>query len=165
MRNQSQDKNDDNSNFEWYKLKSTILGVREKKSGGFTIKITKSEDIKSFTILLSKILDYYKYQFMTFDIRGLKHNIKILYEKELRNIGFVVFQEHNYVFQERPKVGETVLIAIKPYIGRYERGQIKRILTSVRYHPRGYKVMLNDKEEMIGRIATVRKENHQKEIK
>jgi uncharacterized protein YwbE len=162
MRTQSKDEKED---YEWYKLKTTILGVREKKSGGFTIKITKSEDIKSFTLLLNKILDYYKYQFMTFDIRGLKHNIKILYEKELRNIGFVVFQEHNYVFQERPKVGETVLIAIKPYIGRYERGQIKRILTGARYHPRGYKVMLNDKEEMIGRIATIRKENHQKEIK
>ena len=78
-----------------------------------------------------KILEdglYYKSMYIK---TSLVDNIKILYEKELRNIGFVVFQEHNYVFQERPKVGETVLIAIKPYIGRYERGQIKRILTSV----------------------------------
>jgi uncharacterized protein YwbE len=173
----SQSKNDDNNNFEWYKLNTTILGVREKKSGGFSIKIGKinnlnnqediKEDIKSFTTLLKKILDYYKYQFMTFNtnIKGLKENIKNLYEKELRTIGFGTYQGNNYVFQEKPKIGDIVLIAIKPYIGRYEKGPVKRILTGARYHPRGYKVMLNDKENMIGRIATVRKENHQKEIK
>lgn len=162
MRTQSRDEKED---YEWYKLKTTILGVREKKSGGFSIKISQTEDIKYFVLLLTKILDYYKYQYMTFDIRGLKENIKNLYERELRNIGFGTYQGHNYVYQERPNIDDIVLIAIKPYIGTYERGHIKRILTGARYHPRGYKVMLNDKENTIGRIATVRKENHKKQIK
>jgi uncharacterized protein YwbE len=151
---------DQDRNYDWYKLESTILGVREKVSGGFSIKIHQIDDLKSFKLLLKKILEYYKYQFMTFDTRGFKDNIRSSFEKELRGIGFGTYQSHNMVYQERPNIGDTVLIAIKPYIGRYEKGKIVRVLTSARYHPRGYKVMLNDKESMIGRIATIRKKDH-----
>ncbi len=154
---------DDNQiNYDWYKLENTILGVREKKSGGFSVKIYYFENINSFKELLLKILEYYKYQFITFDTRSIKDNHKKIIEKELRSIGFGSYQSHNMVFQEKPRKGDIVLIAIKPYIGRYDKGKIEQILTSAKYHPRGYKVMLNDKEGTIGRIATIRKKNHKK---
>jgi uncharacterized protein YwbE len=64
------------------------------------------------------------------------------------------------VFQEKPKKWDIVLIAIKPYIGRYEKGNVLRVLTGATYHPRGFKVMFNDKDNTVGRIATVRKKGH-----
>ena len=151
---------DTNENYDWYKIENTILGVREKKSGGFSIKSYNIENIKSFKALLLKIIEYYKYQFITFDTRSIKDNVKIIVEKELRNIGFGTYQSHNMVFQEKPRKGDTVLIAIKPYIGRYEKGNVLRVLTGAIYHPRGFKVMLNDKDNTVGRIATVRKKGH-----
>ena len=61
MRTQSRDEKED---YEWYKLKTTILGVREKKSGGFSIKISQTEDIKSFVLLLTKILQFLLFLFI-----------------------------------------------------------------------------------------------------
>jgi uncharacterized repeat protein (TIGR03833 family) len=146
------------NDYDLYKLGDNIIGVREKKSGGFGLKVDKYGDIKSFKILISKILDYYKYQFITFDSRGIDKT----FEDELRKMGFGSYQSNNVVFQEKPKIGDTVLIAIKPYIGRYEKGKVKRVLTGAGYHPRGFKVMLNDTDGTIGRIATIRKKNHKK---
>jgi uncharacterized protein YwbE len=154
---------DDNEmNYDWYKLENTILGVREKKSGGFSVKINyfDFENISSFKNLLLKILEYYKYQFITFDTRSIKDIHKKIIEKELRSIGFGSYQSHNMVFQEKPRKGDVVLIAIKPYIGRYEKGNVLRVLTGAMYHPRGFKVMLNDKDNTVGRIATIRKKGH-----
>jgi uncharacterized protein YwbE len=150
--------------YDWYKLRSTILGVREKQSGGFTIKAHMLGDLLEFKNLLDKIIDFYKYQYIIFDTRSLNINqkklTKELYEQELRRIGFGIYQTNNFAFQEKPKVGDTVIVAIKPYIGRYDMGKIEQILTGAKYHPRGYKVMLNDKEGTVGRIATIRKKNH-----
>jgi uncharacterized repeat protein (TIGR03833 family) len=159
MRDYSEDKD---INYDWYKLESTILGVREKKSGGFSIRLQNLGNIKSFKLLLKKILDFYKYQFMTFDKRSIRVNDLKNIETELKSMDFGTYQNHNMVFQEKPNLGDTVLIAIKPYIGTYEKGKVVQILTSAKYHPRGYKVMLNDKIGTIGRIATIRKEAHRK---
>ncbi len=152
--------------YDWYKVRSTILGVREKQSGGFTIKAHLLNDLSEFKTLIDKIIDYYKYQYIIFDTRSLNINQKKLnkeeYEQKLRQIGFGTYQTSNFVFQERPKIGDTVIVAIKPYIGRYDKGKIEKILTGAKYHPRGYKVMLADKEGTIGRIATIRKKNHKK---
>ena len=41
---------------------------------------------------------------------------------------FETFQTNNYVFQETPKVGDYVMIAIKPYTGKYEKGKKLPIL-------------------------------------
>lgn len=151
---------DTNENYDWYKIENTVLGVREKKSGGFSIKSYHIDSVKAFKTLLLKIIEYYKYQFITFDTRSIKDNVKIMVEKELRNMGFGSYQSHNMVFQEKPKKGDVVLIAIKPYIGRYEKGSVLRVLTGATYHPRGFKVMFNDKDNTVGRIATVRKKDH-----
>jgi len=151
---------DTNENYDWYKIENTVLGVREKKSGGFSIKSYHIDSVKAFKTLLLKIIEYYKYQFITFDTRSIKDNVKIMVEKELRNMGFGSYQSHNMVFQEKPKKGDIVLIAIKPYIGRYEKGNVLRVLTGATYHPRGFKVMLNDKDNTVGRIATIRKKGH-----
>ena len=163
MHKQSIEKKED---YDWYKLRSTILGVREKQSGGFTIKAHILDDLSDFNNLLNKIIDFYKYQYIIFDTRSLNINqkklTKDLYEQELRRIGFGTYQTNNFVFQEKPIIGDTVIVAIKPYIGRYDKGKVEQILTSAKYHPRGYKVMLNDKEGTIGRIATIRKKNHKK---
>jgi uncharacterized protein YwbE len=157
MRASSEDKD---SNYDWYKLDSTILGVREKQSGGFAIKLYQSGDMISFKKLLIKILEHYKYQFMIFDTRSLKDNIRGEIEKELRNMKFGSYQSYNMVFQERPRKGDMVVIAIKPYVGRYEKGKVERALTGATYHPRGYKVMLEDKNNTVGRIATIIKKGH-----
>jgi uncharacterized protein YwbE len=159
MRGYSEDKD---SNYDWYKIDSTILGVREKKSGGFAIKLHQFGDIISFKKLLIKILDHHKYQFMIFDTRSLslKDNIRVVVEKELRNMKFGTYQSYNMVFQERPRKGDMVMIAIKPYVGRYEKGKVERVLTGAMYHPRGYKVMLEDKNNTVGRIATIIKKGH-----
>jgi uncharacterized repeat protein (TIGR03833 family) len=157
MRDNSEDKD---INYDWYKLESTIMGVREKKSGGFSIRLQEFGNTKSFKSLLKKILDFYKYQFMTFDKRSIHAKDRQNIETELRNMSFGTYQSHDMVFQERPKVGDMVLIAIKPYDGTYEKGKVVQILTGAKYHPRGYKVMLNDKIGTIGRIATIRKEAH-----
>lgn len=151
---------DTNENYDWYKIENTVLGVREKKSGGFSIKSYHIDSVKAFKTLLLKIIEYYKYQFITFDTRSIKDNVKIMVEKELRNMGFGSYQSHNMVFQEKPRKGDVVLIAIKPYIGRYEKGSVLRVLTGATYHPRGFKVMFNDKDNTVGRIATVRKKDH-----
>lgn len=151
---------DTNENYDWYKIENTVLGVREKKSGGFSIKSYHIDNVKAFKTLLLKIIEYYKYQFITFDTRSIKDNVRIMVEKELRNMGFGSYQSHNMVFQEKPKKGDLVLIAIKPYIGRYEKGPVLRVLTGAAYHPRGFKVMFNDKDNTVGRIATVRKKDH-----
>ena len=74
MRVSSEDKD---SNYDWYKLDSTIIGVREKQSGGFAIKLYQSGELTSFKKILLKILEHYKYQFMIFDTRSLKDNIKV----------------------------------------------------------------------------------------
>jgi hypothetical protein len=50
-------------------------------------------------------------------------------------------------------------------VGRYEKGKIKRVLTGKPFHPRGFKVMLGDREETIGRIATIRKRGHKHSVK
>ncbi len=156
-----------NELYDWYKMESIIIGVREKKMGGFSIKIHENNlelNLKSIKTLITKIVDYYKYQFMTFDSRNISDKYRKNIDQILREIGFGKYQSHNYAYQERPKVGDKVLIAIKPYNGVYEKGKIARILTSAQYHPRGFKVMLNDKAGTIGRISTFRKEVHRKEI-
>ena len=94
---------DTNENYDWYKIENTVLGVREKKSGGFSIKSYHIDSVKAFKTLLLKIIEYYKYQFITFDTRSIKDNVKIMVEKELRNMGFGSYQSHNMVFQEKPK--------------------------------------------------------------
>ena len=157
MRVSSEDKD---TNYDWYKLDSTIIGVREKQSGGFAIKLYQSGELTSFKKLLLKILGHYKYQFMIFDTRSLKDNIRGVFEKELRNMNFGTYQSYNMVFQERPRKGDIVVIAIKPYVGRYEKGKVERVLTGAMYHPRGYKVMLEDKNNTVGRIATIIKKGH-----
>jgi uncharacterized protein YwbE len=148
----------DNKNYDWYKIHNTIIGAREKASGGIGLKIFEYGTINDFIILITKIIDYYKYQYITFDSRNLIHE----YERELYKFGFGSYQNNNLVYQSKPRIGDNVLIAIKPYVGRYENGGVKRVLTGARFHPRGFKVMLNDKNETIGRIATVIKKNHKK---
>lgn len=146
----------DNKNYDWYKIGNTILGAREKTSGGIGVKIFEYGTIKDFINLIGKIIEYYKYQFITFDSRNLTSE----YEKELYKIGFGSYQNNHLVYQYKPRIGDNVLIAIKPYVGRYEKGNVKRVLTGARFHPRGFKVMLNDKNETIGRIATIIKKKH-----
>jgi uncharacterized protein YwbE len=152
---------ENDGDFEWYKNKSCIIGVREKRSGGFSIKVNQYGTLEDFRKLLGLILDFYRYQYMTFDPRGLKDP----FTKELNDIGFRPYQRFPLSFQERPKIGAIVLIAIKPYVGRYEKGKIKRVLTGKPFHPRGFKVMLANKEETIGRIATIRKKGHKHTVK
>lgn len=147
--------------FDWYKNQSCIMGVREKKSGGFSLRVYKYGTLPDFKKLVGLILDYYRYQFITYDTRGLNEPFR----KELTSIGFKTYQRHPMAFQERPKVGAIVLIAIKPYTGRYEKGKINRILTGKPFHPRGFKVMLADRDGTIGRIATLRKKGHKHSIK
>ena len=142
--------------FDWYKLESNILGVREKASGGFAIKPKQLGTVNIFKELLDKIIDYYRFQYLTFDSRGVPNE----YLKELKNLKFETFQTNNYVFQEKPKIGDMVVIAIKPYDGKYEKGKIKAILTNIKYHPRGVKVVLDNKNSTIGRIATIFKKAH-----
>jgi uncharacterized protein YtpQ (UPF0354 family) len=48
-------------------------------------------------------------------------------------MNFESFQSNNYVFQEKPKIGDIVLIAIKPYVGKYEKGKIKAMEEFIRY--------------------------------
>ena len=146
----------DNKNYDWYKIGNTILGAREKASGGIGLKIFEYGTIRDFIILIGKITEYYKYQYITFDSRNLASE----YEKELYKFGFGSYQNNNLVYQVKPRISDKVLIAIKPYVGRYETGIVKRVLTGARFHPRGFKVMLNDKNETIGRIATIVKKNH-----
>jgi uncharacterized repeat protein (TIGR03833 family) len=162
--NKSEDKIID---YKWFKIGDVILGVREKTTGGFSIRVNqyhlgneKGIDLGSFKSLLTKILKYYRYQFMTFDMRGIRNNDRGIIQKELNEIGFGEYSSHNVVFQERPVIGDSVLVAIKPYVGRYEKGKIAKVLTGARYHPRGYKVMFAN--GIVGRIATIVKEKHQK---
>jgi uncharacterized repeat protein (TIGR03833 family) len=49
-----------------------------------------------------------------------------------------------------PKIGEKVQIAIKPYKGKIAKGIVKKVLTKVKYHTRGHKVLLESGE--IGRV-------------
>ena len=52
----------------------------------------------------------------------------------------------------QPKVGDTVVIIIKPYKNNVTvRGIVKRVLTRRKYHSRGHKVELRD--GTIGRIV------------
>jgi uncharacterized repeat protein (TIGR03833 family) len=139
--------------FDWYKYESNLIGVRERKSGGYAIKPKQIGTISSFKTLIEKIIKYYRFQYLTFD----SHSVPIEYLNELKAMKFETFQTNNYVFQETPKVGDYVMIAIKPYTGKYEKGKIKAILTNIKYHPRGVKVVLNDKNSTIGRIATLEK--------
>jgi uncharacterized repeat protein (TIGR03833 family) len=148
----------DNKNYDWYKIGNTIIGAREKVSGGFGLKVFELGSITTFINLIKKIIEYYQYQFITFDSRNLTYDFEI----ELRKFGFDSYQNYNMVYQSKPRIGDSVLIAIKPYIGRYESGIVKRVLTGAKFHPRGFKVMLNDKNETIGRIATIIKKNHKK---
>jgi len=147
--------------FDWYKNKSCIMGVREKKSGGFSLRVHQYGTLDDFRKIIGLILDYYRYQFITYDTRGLKEPFK----KELTSMGFKSYQRHPVAFQERPKIGAIVLIAIKPYVGRYEKGKIQRVLTGAPFHPRGYKVMLGNRDGSIGRIATIRKKGHKHSFK
>jgi uncharacterized repeat protein (TIGR03833 family) len=143
-------------NFDWFQYRSNIIGVREKNSGGFAIKPKQIGSLSSFKILIEKIIKYYRFQYLTFDSRGVPQK----YLDELKNKNFESFQSNNYVFQEKPKIGDLVLIAIKPYTGQYEKGKIKALLTNIKYHPRGVKVVLDNKNATVGRIATIVKKNH-----
>jgi uncharacterized repeat protein (TIGR03833 family) len=49
-----------------------------------------------------------------------------------------------------PKIGDKVQIAIKPYKGKIAKGIVKKVLTKVKYHTRGHKVLLESGE--IGRV-------------
>jgi hypothetical protein len=80
--------------YDWYQLESTILGVREKNTGGFGIKPKQLGSVKSFITLLKKIINYYKYQYLSFDSRGIPDE----YLKELKDLEFETFQKNNYVF-------------------------------------------------------------------
>ena len=142
-------------NFNWYKIDSTIMGVVEKNTGGYDIKIMKNGDIKSFLKLINEILDYYKFQYLTINTQNIPNE----YVKELKKLNFESFQKNNYVFQEQPKVGDNVIIAIKPYDGKYEKGNIYLVFTNAKYHPRGFKVVLDGPKSIIGRIALVKKEH------
>jgi uncharacterized repeat protein (TIGR03833 family) len=144
-----------NDTFDWYKIDSTIMGIAEKDTGGYMIKVAKIGEIESFVKLIKEILDYYKFQYLTLDSTSIPDE----YLKELKKLHFKTFQENNYVFQEQPKIGDTVIIAIKPYEGKYDQGKIKAILTNVKYHPRGVKVVLDDSKSTVGRIALVKKEH------
>ena len=59
----------------------------------------------------------------------------------------------NPVWHEmQPKVGDTVVIIIKPYKNNVTvRGIVKRVLTRRKYHSRGHKVELRN--GTIGRIV------------
>ncbi len=140
----------DNKNYDWYQIGDTIIGARNKASGGIGLKIFENGNVQNFINLIKKIIEHFKYKFITFDSRNLSSD----FEKELRKIGFGSYQNQNMVFQDKPRIGDLVLIAIKPYVGRYENGKVKRVLTGARYHPRGFKVMLNDKNETIGRVES-----------
>ena len=53
--------------------------------------------------------------------------------------------------QIKPKVGDKVIIIIKPYHKNITKtGIVKRVLTKKKYHSRGHKVMLKDNS--VGRI-------------
>lgn len=57
----------------------------------------------------------------------------------------------------RPKVGDKVKIAIKPYKGRTEIGIVKNVLTKRKFHSRGHKVRLQS--GTIGRVVRIIKRN------
>ena len=124
-------------NFDWFQYKSNIIGVREKNSGGFAIKPKQIGSVSSFKVLIEKIIKYYRFQYLTFDSRGVTQK----YLDELT-------------------LPASLLLLPKPYVGKYEKGKIKAILTNIKYHPRGVKVVLDDKNSTIGRIATIVKKNH-----
>jgi uncharacterized repeat protein (TIGR03833 family) len=142
-----------NDMFDWYKIDSTIMGVAEKDTGGYMIKVSRIGKIDSFVKLIKEIIDYYKFQYLTLDSTDIPNE----YTKELKKLYFETFQKNNYVFQEQPKIGDQVIIAIKPYEGKYMQGKIKMLLTNVKYHPRGVKVVLDDTKSTVGRIAIIKK--------
>lgn len=53
-------------------------------------------------------------------------------------------------FSKKPKVGDFVIISIKPYRGKTVSGIVKKVLTKRKYHSRGHKVLLESGE--IGRV-------------
>jgi uncharacterized repeat protein (TIGR03833 family) len=54
----------------------------------------------------------------------------------------------------KPKVGDSVIIIIKPYHKKiYKKGIVKRVLTKKKFHSRGHKVQLTN--NIIGRIIKI----------
>lgn len=137
-----------------YTYKNNKIAVYPLSTGGYSIKIVrKSNDpnrMEHFGKLINGILDRYAYQYLVFQVRGLEDE----YLDIIKKIGFIQ-ESRGLIYQEKPKIGYWVLIAIKPYTGDYAQGYVKRILTGKGFHPRGFKVMLNDTKETVGRLAVI----------
>jgi uncharacterized protein YwbE len=136
-----------------YTYKDIIIVVNPLSSGGFSLNVSKINNISSkiyFDKLVNNIIDRYPYQYLIFNIRTLdKEYINILHK-----IGFVE-TNRGLVYQEKPKIGHWALIAIKPYTGDYAQGYVKNVLTNKGFHPRGFKLKLNDEKETVGRVAVI----------
>lgn len=137
-----------------YIYKNTTLTVYPLSSGGYSIKFVQENnqvDNKiDFDKLVNSVIDKYPYQYLVFQIRNLPKE----YLEVLKKIGF---RETNrgLVYQEKPKIGHWALVAIKPYVGDYAQGYVKQVLTSKGFHPRGFKLKLNDEKETVGRVAVI----------
>jgi len=139
-----------------YVYKNIIIVVYPLSSGGFSIKVNKLDSINNqelkihFNKLINNIIDRYPYQYLIFIVNNLhKEYIEIL-----NKIGFVE-TNRGFVYQEKPKIGHWALVAIKPYNGDYAQGYVKNVLTSKGFHPRGFKLKLNDEKETVGRVAVI----------
>jgi len=133
-----------------YTYKTSQIYIYPQSSGGYSAKMILPGSGHDFHKLVNLILDRYTYQYFIFQTRNLGSEQTDI----LKKIGFVS-HSNSFVYQEKPKLGYWVLIAIKPYVGDYAQGYVKRILTGNGFHPRGFKVMLNDESETVGRLATI----------
>lgn len=137
-----------------YIYKNITLAVYPLASGGFSIKLRQKSNHQDaethFNKLVNGVLDRYPYQYLVFQVRGLPKE----YLSVVKKIGF---QEtsRGLVYQEKPKIGHWALVAIKPYVGDYAQGYVKQVLTSKGFHPRGFKLKLNDEAETVGRVAVI----------
>lgn len=57
---------------------------------------------------------------------------------------------------EKPKVGDKVVINIKPYNDNFYTGIVAKVLTKSEYHPRGHKVILQESNK-VGRVVKILK--------
>ena len=76
-------------------------------------------------------------------------------KNKLNQIKLKFKNPHNKIpiISGKPKKGDWVEIAIKPYKGKTEIGIVKDVLTKKKVHPRGHKVRL--KSGTIGRILKI----------
>ena len=44
----------------------------------------------------------------------------------------------------KPRIGDKVIINIKPYNNNLHKGRVVKVLTKSKYHPKGHKVILHN---------------------